>query len=262
MEFDFSANVQVPDISKIPEQFRPLYAKDEESGAFKLRSEDSAVKGAVEAITGLNKALKSERALTADLKKKQVDLAPLGDYGKSVDEIAAGVRAKLEELQGQIAGAGKAKLDLEKIKADLAAAHAKDVGVKDTTIKSLQEQLRSILIDQQIRGALGDKAVSVELALPHVSSRVQAVQEDGQFKVFVVDKDGSRRYSGMTGQPMTINELVEEMRASESYQPLFKSVAPKGSGTPPAGARAGSFSGDRSKLTANQKIELGLAKRR
>lgn len=230
MEHDFSKPVN--DLaSDVPEQFRPLYT-EKEGGGFELK-DTPEVKGATEAIVGLNRSLKASRAEAKDHKSKAVDLAPLSEFGSSPDEIKATVAAKIDGLEGQVKGGKEAKMNIEKIKGDLASGHKKDIEAKDATIKALTKQLHTHLVDSKISTALEGKVVDVDLARPHVKDRVRVATEDGEIKVFVVDEAGDRRYSGTSGGVMTINELVKEMGSSKKFAPLFKSETKRGSGQKP-----------------------------
>jgi hypothetical protein len=258
MDFDFSTSTVVDSLDKVPEDFRGLY-KENDDGKFKLNTEDPSVKSAVSAVVGLNKALKAARGEVATHKSKAVDLSPLSDFGSSVDEISAGVKAKLEELQAQAASTGKAKIDLDKIKQELAAAHAKETEGMTNRNKALQNQLYGLLVETEALQALEGKAINPTLALPFIKQKVQVVEEDGKLQVFVVGEDSTRRYSGVTGQPMTIKELVAEMKASDTYAPLFKSEAPRGAGgNPAAAATKTQIPNPGQSLSSVQKIKAGL----
>lgn len=255
MKFTFKP--EFDSVESIPEDFRGLYAVDEESGAARLRDDDPGVKSAVAAITGLNAALTSERAALKSARKGQIDLSPLAEFGESPDEIRAAIESQIEELQGQVEGGKEARLNIDKIKQDLAQAHAKDLKSRDARVEALQGQLHQLLVTNSALSALGD-AIDPELVMPFISSRVKAVEEEGQYQVFVVDDAGDRRYSGTTGQPMTIGELVKEMKSTDKFKPLFKSEANDGSGHRPSTARNPSRQGDRSTMSAIDKINAGL----
>jgi hypothetical protein len=260
MAFDFETNAVVKDINIVPDQFRPLFAEDPaEKGVFKLRSDDSAVKGAVEAIVGLNKALRAERKISTDLKGRAVDLSPLTEFGTSPEEIKSGIQAKIDEFQEQLAKGKDAKLDLEKIKADIKAAHAKDLGTKDGTIKNLTTQLESILIDNALRSAIGDQSVDADLVLPFAKAFMRTSQEDGRFRAVVVDAEGSQRVNGATAQPMSPAELIADMKRNPKYAPLFKSEVPRGGGTPP-GSTGARIPPAGTKLSSIDRISAGLRK--
>lgn len=260
MSLEFFDTATLPSLDKVPDQFKPLFAKDEATGTFKI-ADDPKVKGAVEAIVGLNRSLKAARAEAQGLKGKAVDLAALSDYGASVEEIAAGVKAKVEELTGQLAEKGKVKIDLDKMKSELAAAHTKEKAGLETRIKSLTDQLTVILVDNAIRQAIGDQAIDPDLLIPFVRKHVATVEDGGMFRVHVIDEQGNQRINGGTGQDMSIPELVKDMKAATKYAPLFKSEAPRGGGAPPGGSTGRVQRDSGSTLSPTEKIKRALDKR-
>ena len=250
MEFEFTP---VDSIDKVPEQFRGIY-KQGDDGKF---VPDEAHKGIVEAVTGLNRSLKAARAEAKA--KTPVDLSPLSDFGKTPEEIKAGIQTKIKELQDQLAAGGEAKLNLDKVRSDLAAAHAKDLEKTNARATALQNQLYGLLVENAATAAVAELKGVPELLLPFIKNQVKVVEQDGEFKVFVVDGAGDQRYSGVTGQPMTIKELVAEMKANEKFGRLFESEAPAGGGMPPRGGQTPPRQQGKT-LTANEKIAAGLAK--
>lgn len=260
MDFDFGANTEVKSLDVVPEQFRPLYKEKDGGGGFALNGNDAQIKGAVEAIVNLNKALKAERGVSKDLKSRVIDLTPLSDYGNGVEEIKATFHTKLEELQSQLKGGKEAKLNLDKIKADLAAANAKQTQALEQRNKVLQDQLYDVLVEKEALTHLSD-AVDPELVMPFVRKKIKAVEEDGKVTPIVVDDKGDQRYSGLTGGPMTINELVSELKSSEKFAPLFRSKTPSGSGHRPGSASVQSQTQKRQPVNAVDRIRMGLEKR-
>ena len=257
MDFSFSDAKVVESLDKVPEDFRGLYEPGED-GKFVL-SQDEKVKSAVSAVVKLNEALKISRMEAKGLKGKVTDLSALSQYGSSVEEIVAGVNAKMEELQAAATGSKDAKLNLDKIKQELAAAHSKDLGVKDKRIEALKGQLDKMLIENVAKSAISELKGDTELLMPHLVGHIQSVEEDGEFKVFVVDKDKERRYSGATGQPMTIKELVSEFKASDKFSKLFASEAPSGGGmNPRGGTKPKGMPQQKTELSATEKIAQGL----
>lgn len=255
--FDFEQHREVADLEKVPEQFRPLYVEKEEGEGFEL-SGNETVKSAVEAIVGLNRSLKAARSDTKKAKAGKVDLSALSEYGESVDEIVAGVSAKLEELDGQLAAGKDAKINIDKIKEELAKVHAKDVGVKDTRITALTGQLYKLMVETSARQALDGKAIDADLVMPFLTDRIKVVEEDNVFQVLVVDEQGDRRFSGVTGTAMTIKDLVGEMQKQDKFAPLFKSEAPKGSGHLPGTSVTPTPTIPGQKKTSHDKIRDGL----
>lgn len=250
MEFEFTP---VESIDKVPEQFRGLYAQGED-GKFVV---NETYKGVAEAVTGLNRSLKAARAEAKA--RTPVDLAPLADFGKTPEEIKAGITAKMQELQDQLAKGGDAKLNLDKVREDMTRAHQADLQKHTTRAQALQNQLYGLLVENSANSAVAEMKGVPELLLPFIKNQVKVIEEDGQFNVYVVDSAGDRRYSGITGQPMSIKELVAEMKANEKFGRLFESEAPAGGGMPPrSGSTPPRTPGK--VMTANEKIAAGLNK--
>jgi hypothetical protein len=249
--FDFAANTEVEALDTVPENFRVLYVASD--SGFKLNSEDGATSAAVASITGLAKSLTAARG---DAKKGKVDLSALSDYGDTVELIAEGVTTKLEELTKQIKDGGKAKIDIEKIKADLAVAQAAENTRRDAREQGLQNQLYGMLVTSEATTAITAHKGVPELLMPFVKQQVQVVEEDGKLNAFVVDKDNNQRYSGTTGAPMTISELVVEMKGNAQFGRVFESEAPSGPGTPPAARRIAPKPG--TEMSSTDKIAAGL----
>lgn len=263
MEFNFNDNLTVESIDKVPADFQGLYTEGED-GKFKLDSDHAGVKSAIAAIGRMNTALRASRAEAKAAKGTKIDLSSLAEFGDTPETILEGINTAQEELKAQLGTKTSADMQrqLEKIKKELAEAHSTDLQGKDSRIQALTGQLHNILVVAEAKSALADAgAVDSALVMPFVQSQVRVEEKDGAFSVNVLDDAKDIRYSGVTGAPMTINELVSEMKSAEKYGPLFKSEAPAGGGTPPAGqpGRAGVPGGKR-ELSPNEKIAAGLNK--
>ncbi len=249
MEFEFTP---VESIDKVPEQFRGLYTQGED-GKFVV---NETYKGVAEAVTGLSRNLKEMRQ---GLKNKHIDLTPLADWGNHPKAIREAFEAKLAELEAAkgTPGADVAK-QIEGVKAAMAQAHTKDIEKHTQRSQALQNQLYGLLVENSATAAVAEMKGVPELLLPFVKNQVKVVEEDGQFKVYVMDPNGEVRY-GHTGSPMSIKELVAEMKANEKFGRLFESEAPAGGGMPPrSGSTPPRTPGK--VMTANEKIAAGLNK--
>ena len=94
--------------------------------------------------------------------------------------------------------------------------------------------------------ALADPKLGVlsPIALfPHVKARVKATKENGGYVPIVHDGKGGPVVQDGAGNPMTIPGLIEDLRKSTSFAPLFASRSSSGSGTPPNGSAAGGGGG-------------------
>lgn len=252
MDFEFQ---EVDSLDTVPEQFRGLYA--EMDGKFKL---NETYKGVAEAVNGLNRSLKASRAEAKALKGSKVDLSVLSEFGEDPATIAEAVKSKMSELESQLANGDKAKLNLDKVKQDLAQAHAKDLEKVNKRSEALQTQLYGLLVENAATSAIAEMKGIPELLMPFVKTQVNVVEEDGEFRVFVVDAQGDRRYSGVTGQPMSIKELVSEMKANEKFGRLFESEQQNGGGGTNPGSTKRPAQQQRGELSSVDKIKAGLAK--
>lgn len=262
MEFDFSQNQVVDSIDSVPQDFRGLYSENDE-GKQALRTDDAGVKSAVSAITRLNSSLKASRAEGKALKGKAVDMSGFADYGETPETILENFKEQLAEASkvAKKGGDKDAERQIEKIKADLAKGHATAMEGKDARIGALTKKLYNVMFTGEAKSSLADAGViDPDLALPFLQNQVKVAEEDGDFKVNVVDQAGDLRYSGTTGAPMNINELVAEMKGTEKYQTLFKSEALGGGDTKP-GAPARKPGAPQVDKSPQQKIADGLKAR-
>jgi hypothetical protein len=261
MEFSFSEATTVDDITKVPEQYRPLYtAKD---GKHTVDTSDPKIRGAVEGLIFLDKALGAARKEARDHKAKIVDISPLREYGESPVEIQAAVKTKIDELTNQLAQGKNGKLDLEAVRTEMNKAHAIVVGAKDKRIDALTGQLHKVLIENAATNAITELKGDAQLLMPFVLARAKATEEDdGTITVNIVDDKNAIRFSPATGKPMMIGEFVKEMKNDSRYGKLFESATPRGGGTPPGGpARIPAKGVGDGEKSPNQKISSGLAAR-
>jgi len=228
MEFEFGP---VEDLSVVPEAFRPLYAPEKATDG--KHPVAAPFQGLASAVLGLNKSLKAARE---DAKKRPtLDLAPLAEFGDSPEKIAEGIKAKMKDLEIKLTEGGKVNID--KIRSEFAQAHQGEITKHMNRSTALQSQLYAVLVDQAATLAVADAKGAPELVLPFIRTQVKVQEEDGKFNVYVVDGSGDRRYSATTGQPLSIKELVAEMRADKRYGRLFDADAPAGGGFTPGGGK-------------------------
>ena len=249
MDFEFQ---QVDKIDLVPEQFRGIY--EEKDGKFSV---GESFQGVTTAVIGLNKSLKAARAEAKG--KTAIDLSVLSDYGATPEEIKESVAGKITELQNEIAKGGSAKLNLDKVRQEMTAAHAQEMHKKEIRNDALQNQVYELLVVNNATAAIVEAKGDPDLLMPFIKSEVKIVEEDGKFNAYVVDAQGDRRYSGVTGQPMSMKDLVLEKKGNEKYGRLFESESPAGGGMQPGSGMRSNKNGS-GELSATQKISAGLKK--
>ncbi len=259
MEFTFEGNHVLDTVDAVPENLRVFYTQNEETKKWELVSSAEG-KAAIAIITGHQSALKAARAENKTLKDRVVDLSPLGAYGTTVEEIIAGVDKVVSDAKGAVGQ--DVDRQVGKIKEDLATEYKKTGDASQKRIEALEKQLFTIMGTGAAKAVLKDVAVDVDLAMPFVTQQLKTVEENGEFGVRVVDGQGDVRFSGTTGAPMTVSELVANMRTNTKFAPLFKSETPQGGGAKPgATVTTPPKPGDAEK-SPTEKIAAGLAKKK
>lgn len=227
-------------------EYREGTADEGLEGKFVL-SVESVGGYALEDVGGLKTALGKERSQRERLERDVVKF-------KDIDPDKA--RDALQELEAIKAidptkEADKiANTKFEAAKAQLLEKHTGEVTGLNDRIKHLSGTVESLLVDQVATAALAEAKGSVDLLLPHVQRHTRVKEEDGRFKVEVVDADGNSRIADAKGTPMGIKDLIAEMKASETFGRAFDASGNSGSGMTPGGggshtAKKGDFGGSR-----------------
>lgn len=252
MDFQFG---EVTDLGGVPEQFRSFYNPDPVDGKYQVLD---TFGGAASAILGLNKSLKAARL---EARARNVDLTPLSEFGSTPEEIAEKVKNRIAELETALAQGDKAKLNVDKVRDELSKNHAAELGKTKEREAVLLGEIRRMTVTQSAIAAIVDLKGEPDLLMPFVTNQVQVVEEGGKFNVYVVDAAGDRRYSGATGAPMTIGELVKEMKSNPKFSRLFDAEQQSGGGGMPPGGGGSRIPRTQEKLTSVDRISRGLAGR-
>lgn len=243
MPFEFPTEVEA--IDAVPDFARSLYVQDGDNGRFHIHAD---FKGHV---AGLVSALDKERKANKDGKSKLQNWLALGETPEVVS-------AKIEELTQQITASSEGKANWDKMKKDLEDGFRKDLDKAETKNKLMKQSLENYLIDSEATKVIAELKGSPMLLLPHIRSQVKVFEDNGQFEVKVVDKEGDPRGNGKGGF-MTIRELIVEMKNSDSFGRAFDAANKQGGGTPPGKQSGGA--GNTGQKTSVQKISAGLAAR-
>ena len=248
---------EVDSVDTIPENLRTLYA--EANGKYAIPENLRPVADAITGLFSANTKIRDENK--GLMKKAQIDLSGLEDFGEDLPTIKEKLKTRLEELETAAAAGKEGKLNVDKVRQEMKAAMDKAVADERKVQDALRGTVHKYLVTSGASEALAAEEAIVELAMPFVERQIKVVEQDGEFKAVVVDKDGDPRISGGTGQPMTIKELVREMKAQDTFKPLFKSDVKGGGGAQPGktGAKPTDVKAD---ATPMDRIKAGLAARR
>ena len=227
----------VESLDSVEEQYRGLYA--EKDGVYRLNVEGVEFE---EDVKGLRSALERERAdrKAAEKRLKNVpeDFDPerwasLTDAQRKAEEEKAKTEGKWEDWKKQ-----------------LQEQHAKEKDTLSQRAQALTQKIEHLLITSVAAQEIAKLDGSSKLLLPHVERMTKVVEDDGDFKVVVVDDNGRERL-GKSGEPMTIAELVGEMRESDDFAAAFR-----GSGAAGGGASGGRAAGGSGRSGVRTKADL------
>jgi len=224
----------VDDVSGVPEALRTYYTKIEGddagdlAGKFRLTVE-GAHGYSLDAVEGLKSALSSEREGKKGLETK------LKDFEGLDAKAAKAALAKMKKL-GDLDPAQEADRiageKVEAIKAQLVEAYETDKTKLTDRTKTLENELKRILVDNEALAALAKHKGNTELLTRVVTDRLRMTETNGKFGVEVLDANGNPRIKDAKGSPMTVEDLVLEMRANKAYAVAFASNSLGGGGTP------------------------------
>jgi len=189
---------------------------------------DSVDGVSLEDVTALKKTLEklrtSERTLTktvADLQTKYKDLDP---------EEAKAALAKMDEIKNWD-GDRKIQESVEAAKRELLKQHTKVKEQLEEDLTDVQEQLTEALVTTKIVEALTKEQGNVELLLPHVKKSVRMMKNtEGRFYPEVINDNGDQRVGDSDGSPMTIHQLILEMKAQKTFAAGFPGANSSGGG--------------------------------
>lgn len=213
----------VDKLDSLPEAQRALYK--ESNGKFVLDVDG------YEEPTGLKSALTAERTARATAERQARAWANLG---KTPEEIQDMVEAQAQAERDRLTKGG----EFDKLKQQIIDQHKTEMTKRDQREAVLTKSLERRLIDADATAAIAAAKGVPALLLPHVRASVKVIEENGDFKVQVVDASGTPRVNGK-GESLSITDLVGEMRQSDVFGRAFEPSGTTGSGATGGGSGAG-----------------------
>lgn len=204
-------------LDQVPEAARGSYV---EEGGRAIFSKPLTVETLPE-VAGLKSTMEKGKRRIAELETK-------------IKEFDGFDRAQYEqdkqELETLRASKGGDKTETERAINTLKDSHKKEIEKLTGTIGGLNTKLQTLLKTTVADGAMGKYDAIPKLLRPHVLSQTEIIEEDGEPVVQVVDERGKPRYSKTTGERMTVDELVAEMKESDDYKGAFRGTGAGGGG--------------------------------
>jgi hypothetical protein len=180
----------------------------------------------IDDISALNNALDR-------LKKEAKDARDQAAKFKDVDpERYKTLIAEAEQRDKEIK---EKKGEYDSIVKQMQDNHKKELEAKDTELKGMRSSLDEHLIGEQANAAIAAAKGEPKLLSPHIKGHTRVVQDDStkKFIVQVIDDSGNPRVNSKN-QPMTITDLVAEMKADKVFGRAFDAKDGNGGGAPPA----------------------------
>jgi hypothetical protein len=186
----------------------------------------------LENVVGLKSSLSKERE-----NARQAATQLKGFDGLSAEEAKTAI-TKLAEINDWTPD-DKIKELIESREKQLLGKHTNEMTAVSGQLTSVTTQLENQLIRNAAIEAITSHKGNVELLLPHIEKQTRMEMSGDKYSAVVVDENGAPRVSMQTGSVanMSIPELVESMKAIESYSPAFAGSGAAGSGA--AGSSTG-----------------------
>lgn len=238
MEFEFDLDNPVENLDNVPSNFHHMFEQGD--NGFGLTEQG---RGVAEVLNGLTKNLKSSRATKKSVSDEsaqrrqqlsvfETSLRNAGYEGDEFDE--ENVNSFITGLTTKAGEAGDVGERLAAQKAEMTRAHAAALEAKDGEITGMRSSLDKYLLNSEATAAIAAEKGVPDLLMPFIMQQAKVQQtENGDYVARVLDESGEIRYNGK-GDPMSVTELVQSMKADAKYGRLFDAETPAGGGASPS----------------------------
>lgn len=207
---------------------------------------------ALEDVSGLKSTLGKKQTRLDQLEKEVVKYKDL-DPDKA--RAALSELEELRKLDPDKEADKIANTKFEAAKSQLLTKHEKELSDERARAEKYRNKIDELLRDQRATVELAKHKGSIKLLLPHIRNHTRVVEEGDDFKLEVIDASGNIRIGNSKGEPMSLEDLILEMRNSEEYGRAFEGDGKSGSGKLPGTGHGGTPGLKRSQMTAQQKHE-------
>lgn len=257
----------VDSLDGVPEEYRPGYTAGQD-GKFTWKPEFKPFAAAITGNIGVTNKVR------ADLKKSNDESAArrlaikayedlISASGLTVEEGKSAVevlKAHIDDLQAKAKNGGELKVNLDALRKDFEKQTKAIREESEGKVTKMTRTLEKHLIGDVSKSALAKFEGNSTLLMPAIRDRVKVVPEGDDYVVRVVDGEGNYRLDTKGGY-MTIESLVQELKANPDYAQAFKSTANGGSGARQQTKQTTvSTTPTRDKMSATDKIKAGLGK--
>lgn len=231
----------VDSLDAIPETARDFYKQDADGKRYLLDAEGIA---AGDDLGELKRALEREKA-------ERRKFARLAEERGGIDpEEYKALRAEKDERERHEA---EKKGQFDKLLAQKDEVYKREKEALEAERSAALAAVQEYVVDAQANAAIASFKGKPKLLLPLVRAQLKAVKgEDGKYRVAVLDSDGEERRNPKTNAPMSVAELVAEMKADPEFGGAFEASGATGGGA--SVANTGARGADFSKLSPVEKL--------
>lgn len=229
-EYTFNLDAPIENLDGVPSDLKPFFEQSDDG--YRVAESYVPVAKRLNGLAGNLKDAMSKRTQAGKDAGAARELA--NGYAAlfasdGLDEVnPETVAAHLTDLRARAAKGGKdgkaAAEEIERIKAEMKSAHAKELTGKDEVISKQASQINQLVRGQQISDAMvKHKVVGGEVLKVFLEQRIQVREsDDGALRAVVVDDKGEIRYNG-EGNPMTVDQYVDNLKSQDEYASFFES---------------------------------------
>lgn len=267
MPFEFKPAAS---LEEVPEKYRSVYVESTNDENETVYVVGDNYQGLVGDYVGSQKALADERGKTTSLKdenaKRRIATKAFEDLCETLgleedSRTADGLKSHIENIADQAKNGKELKINLEKVREEMSRKHSAELASKDEEISKRDHALAKHLINDVATREIAAAKGNVKVLLTHVKNHCKVVQtEEGEYAVRVLDSAGDVRYNG-AGEPMSVANLVTEIKEDKDFAGNFESETRRGTGAQPGAARRTGTVNQNDKKTSVDKISAGLSNR-
>lgn len=100
-------------------------------------------------------------------------------------------------------------------------ANEEQLRIENEALKEQVKKLFKMGLKSEIRDSLIAEGSSSDVLVPHIMQQIKITETNGAYSHEVINKDTNVGRVNSKGKPMTIRELVQEMKTQESFVTFF-----------------------------------------
>ena len=211
----------VQDINEVEESLRPYYKETEKGFMLDVQESNGY---ALENVQGLRSALSKERGRAQEFERKTSQYSELGDMTPSDIREALEELNSLKQLDPNKEADKIADQKLKSFQEQMTKKHQTEVGTAKQAADRYKGQLQGLLIDDAAKNAIlaaGGNEKTIAYMLPTVKASLSLRETENGFMTQVIDSSGNPQIGDSNGNPMTVSQLVEQLKSQELWSGAF-----------------------------------------